>query len=698
MAVGLASGLADFGSDRQSPKMTSEPDDYRDAPASSPMDIPCAGRRDKGKQVVRDEPRGREAMRAVLLDTLAALAGAKKRPCSLASLPVELVLLILEHVHGSDALSGVLYSLALVCRSLNAVAMPLLYQRPVLRSTFAWAMLRQTLCRPHTFLPGLGLEMVELDLSSGESSAPKTVSRDTDAAPQGWLYGPPVERSTGGGYTPTEPDWPPFRPREPVDSRSLSALTFRLHFATSFASDSSRSKGWESSTPAKTSSSASTSGPFYASYGARRQDAHNDSSYYPASSSRMPSWMNGRSQSLAAGAGSLAGRSNGTAATIPPGISATSADEAIAHAMALGFEFEDLARMPRQHDVLFRFHRAARGLSDAAVQQRTNPPGSAGTAPPVSYDPNFLLMQSDSETEMEDYVPRPGYRTRPGLGYTSVPAPATASGIAGTVPGPSGSIAASASGASSSSSGADGPNRGTLSRAQQAQIAAGAKDKIRTWGSKRGSVHISISASSLLEVFKLLKSLKVLNMANSTIFSDTFLPETGEYQSLLSSTPHAYLDRVSITVTEAFRSLIENCTNIEALNLRSCDFMTDALVRLLVENLPNLTYLDLAGCTKVSQGAQTVFECETAAGRIALAEAEAAQAATNAAAAEASAAAAGAASSAAAETAPSAAAGAAPIAENGGDADVSSDEDGAKRRKSRLAALVLPKLTGPTKK
>jgi hypothetical protein len=138
----------------------------------------------------------------------------------------------------------------------------------------------------------------------------------------------------------------------------------------------------------------------------------------------------------------------------------------------------------------------------------------------------------------------------------------------------------------------------------------------KRWMQKRGYFLVSISASSLIEVCKRAKGLKSLNLASSAITADTYVVETREYVSQIQQQPEPYLTRVPVPVSDVFRTLVENCPYIEAINLSNTEFVDDALVEMIVNGLQMLEYLDLTGCTRLQAASAVLWELEGPAPRL----------------------------------------------------------------------------------
>lgn len=644
---------------------------------------------------------------------------------SLATLPVELVLLVLDFARFDQR---TLHSLSLVCRKINWIVTPLLYKGPNLQSTMVWAQLSQTLCKAKTYHSRLALMLTHLDLGSSENAAKMTTGGrysprlnmmvdDTDDGPNGgaplpFYYGTNGNRqllsTTYRSYISGNSGGSSSSSRNnsgTAVSGTLSALTYRLNFASSYAglttptnngSSSSSSgaygsfaNGLEPNSASSTSSSTSTPGsgnatgpwasyssgfrnprrffrtdndqglPAPGSTGAGPSSSTSGGPLAPPPSSTGPG-RNVRFRVLSSagytGQASSASSSTGSNSAAATGTHAS--DQALASATALGIEFDDLAYSPPGNPFgqnappwISRFSRRTpltrpgyggnsypygnANNNNNNGGSSSNASGSGGGGGFGNYNNgsnNSFLSLSNISTQ---FVPWSGVDANDS---DEEFAPEIQAGLLGfyspiTATAPAATASASTNSPTSANNTANSNANASASATETSTTAEPKKQ--RAWPRKRGHVFLSVTSSSLLEVSKRAHGIKTLNLSNSTMAPDSeflerveqvsigrlqmtpsfqfltaYIPETDDYVSRLYNSPHSYMTRIPISILDAFRALAENCPDLEAINLRNCDFVSDDLVQLLVCNLPNLRYLDLTGCTRVAAAAAMLWDCE----------------------------------------------------------------------------------------
>ncbi|TPX48592.1 hypothetical protein SeLEV6574_g01946 [Synchytrium endobioticum] len=121
------------------------------------------------------------------------------------------------------------------------------------------------------------------------------------------------------------------------------------------------------------------------------------------------------------------------------------------------------------------------------------------------------------------------------------------------------------------------------------------------------SSRIQISASSLKDLAEKCTDLLVLNLANSTLFPDTYLPQINAYISRLPYQPEEHLARIPVTVFDAIKSLILGCKKLVSLDLRGGEEITDEITLWIVDNAKSLRALNLGKCSKIKTGAAKLF-------------------------------------------------------------------------------------------
>ncbi|KAJ3043380.1 hypothetical protein HDV00_005078 [Rhizophlyctis rosea] len=105
--------------------------------------------------------------------------------------------------------------------------------------------------------------------------------------------------------------------------------------------------------------------------------------------------------------------------------------------------------------------------------------------------------------------------------------------------------------------------------------------------------------STLLQIAAHCPDLKYLSLANCPLTRDTLIKETGEYLSTLQYAPPSYLTRVIISPEDAINAIVKGCKGLLGLDLRGCEWVSDAVVRRVVRSVKGLRALHLGGCSKV---------------------------------------------------------------------------------------------------
>jgi len=111
---------------------------------------------------------------------------------------------------------------------------------------------------------------------------------------------------------------------------------------------------------------------------------------------------------------------------------------------------------------------------------------------------------------------------------------------------------------------------------------------------------ITVSCASLIQLAEHCPNLKVLNIAYSNVISDNFIQEINEYQSNLQYEPPVYLTHIPLEPIDAIHKLIHQCKHLLSLDFRGLDWMTVELSETILDQCKELKALNLRKCSKVT--------------------------------------------------------------------------------------------------